>query len=188
MNDTATKILDAGQELIQTAGYTSMSFQAIAQKVGIKKPSVIHHFATKSDLGVAIIQRYRDSFGEQLNTISQDQDKSAWEALEFYFSPYLNFAQMQNTVCLCGALAGEVPALPQTLRLEVKRFMEDHQRWLEDILQRGRSAGELNFTEPPAHLARLLFNALQGALLVQRSTDDPSQLQDVIRAIQQMLK
>ena len=57
MSDTATKILDIGQELIQTRGYTAMSFQDIAVQVGIKKPSVIHHFPSKSDLGVAIIQR-----------------------------------------------------------------------------------------------------------------------------------
>ena len=41
MSDTATKILDVGQELIQTRGYTAMSFQDIATQVGIKKPSVI---------------------------------------------------------------------------------------------------------------------------------------------------
>ena len=188
MSDTATKILDVGQQLIQTRGYTAMSFQDIAVQVGIKKPSVIHHFPSKADLGVAIIRRYRDTFGTQLEAVSKDPDKNAWKALEFYFSPYLLFAQTQDTVCLCGALAGEIPALPEEMRLEVKQFMEAHQNWLEGILRSGRRIGELKFEETPARLSRMLFNTLQGTLLVKRSTDDLSQLQDVIKAITRMLK
>lgn len=187
MTDTATKILDVGQELIQTRGYTAMSFQDIAGRVGIKKPSVIHHFPSKADLGVAIIRRYRDTFASQLEAIERNPQTSAWEALDFYFSPYLHFAQTPDTVCLCGALAGEISALPQAMRLEVKQFMEEHQTWLEGILQNGRSNGELTFNETPARLSRMLFNTLQGTLLVKRSTDDMSQLKDVIKVIKHML-
>lgn len=188
MTDTATRILDAGQELIQTRGYTAMSFQDIASQVGIKKPSVIHHFPSKADLGVAIIQRYRDTFASQLEAIGNDSKKTAWEALDFYFSPYLHFARTPDKVCLCGALAGEIPALPEKMRVEVKQFMEDHQDWLEGILRDGRRNGELNFSETPARLSRMLFNTLQGTLLVKRSTDDLSQLEDVIKVITRMLK
>ena len=188
MTDTADRILDVGQELIQTGGYTAMSFQDIAVQVGIKKPSVIHHFPSKSDLGVAIIQRYRDTFAAQLEEIKCDPHKTAWQALAFYFSPYLHFAETPDKVCLCGALAGEIPALPEAMRLEVKQFMEDHQVWLEGILRAGRKNGELTFDETPARLSRMLFNTLQGTLLVKRSTDDLSQMQDVIKVIKRMLK
>ncbi len=188
MTDTATRILDTGQQLIQTRGYMAMSFQDIAAQVGIKKPSVIHHFRSKADLGVAIIQRYRDTFAGQLEAIKNDPDKTAWEALDFYFSPYLDFAATPDKVCLCGALAGEIPALPAQMRAEVKQFMEDHQNWLEGLLRNGRRRGELNFDETPARLSRMLFNTLQGTLLIKRSTDDPSQLNDVIKVIKRMLK
>lgn len=188
MTGTATKILDAGQVLIQTRGYTAMSFQDIADAVGIKKPSVIHHFRSKADLGAAIVQRYRDTFASQLAAIKNDPDKSAWDALDFYFSPYLQFASTRDTVCLCGALAGEIPALPEKMRAEVKIFIEDHQKWLASILRDGRKSGELVFSETPSGLSRMLFNTLQGTLLVKRSTDDPSQLKDVIKVIRGLLK
>ena len=188
MTDTATRILDVGQELIQTRGYTAISFQDIAVQVGIKKPSIIHHFPSKADLGVAIIRRYRDTFAAQLDAIESDPEKTSWQALDFYFSPYLHFAETPDTVCLCGALAGEVPALPEEMRSEVKQFMVDHQRWLEGILRRGRKNGELSFDETPARLSRMLFNTLQGSLLVKRSTDDLGQVKDVIKVITRMLK
>jgi TetR/AcrR family transcriptional repressor of nem operon len=188
MNETATKILDVGQELIQTRGFTAMSFQDIAAEVGIKKPSVIHHFPSKANLGVAIIQRYRDTFASQLDAIRADSEKNAFDALDFYFSPYLQFAATPEKVCLCGALSGEVTALPEEMRVEVKQFMEEHQKWLEIILNNGRNNGELKFKETPTRLSRMIFNTLQGTLLVKRSTDDMSQLQDVTKVITRMLK
>jgi len=74
------------------------------------------------------------------------------------------------------------------MREEVKQFMEDHQQWLEGILRNGRRSEVLSFDETPARLSRMLFNSLQGTLLVKRSTGDFSQLQDVIKAIKRMLK
>jgi hypothetical protein len=66
--------------------------------------------------------------------------------------------------------------------------MEDHQKWLEIILNNGRNNGELKFKETPTRLSRMIFNTLQGTLLVKRSTDDMSQLQDVTKVITRMLK
>ena len=165
-----------------------MSFQDIASEVGIKKPSIIHHFPTKAELGVVIIRRYRDTFAAQLQEISEDPAKSSWDALESYFSPYLFFASTPDKVCLCGALAGEMPALPETMRVEVKQFMEAHQQWLKEILLRGSGRGEFSSIDSPELLSRMIFNSLQGSLLVKRSTEDLSQLGDVIAAITKLLQ
>lgn len=188
MNATADRILDAGQELIQTGGFSAMSFQDIASEVGIRKPSIIHHFATKAELGVAIIRRYRDTFAAQLQQISEDPAKSSWDALEFYFSPYRFFASTPDKVCLCGALAGEIPVLPEVMRVEVKQFIEAHQRWLEEILREGVERGELVLIDSPQSLSRVIFNSLQGSLLVRRSTGDVSQLKEIINAMRKLVK
>ena len=188
MNATADRILDAGQELIQTGGFSAMSFQDIASEVGIRKPSIIHHFPTKAELGVAIIRRYRDTFAAQLQQISEKHAKSSWDALEFYFSPYLFLASTPDKVCLCGALAGEIPVLPEVMRVEVKQFIEAHQRWLEEILREGVERGELVLIDSPKFLSRVIFNSLQGSLLVRRSTEDVSQLKDIINAIRKLVK
>ena len=188
MNATADRVLDAGQELIQTRGFSAISFQDIASEVGIKKPNIIHHFPTKAELGVVIIRRYRDTFAAQLQEISEDSAKSCWDALEFYFSPYLFFASTPDKVCLCGALAGEIPALPETMRAEVKQFMEAHQQWLEEILLRGSGRGNYASIDSPEFLSRMIFNSLQGSLLVKRSTEDLTQLADVIAAITKLLQ
>ena len=188
MNATADRILDAGQELIQTGGFSAMSFQDIASEVGIRKPSIIHHFPTKAELGVAIIRRYRDTFAAQLQQISEEPTKSSWDALEFYFSPYLFLASTPDKVCLCGALAGEIPVLPEVMRVGVKQFIEAHQRWLEEILREGVERSEFVLIDSPKSLSRVIFNSLQGSLLVTRSTGDVSQLKEIINAMRKLVK
>ena len=84
MTDTKTAILDAAQALIQTRGFTAMSFQDIAEIVGIKKPSIVHYFASKTELGSAVVQRYHLVIQEALARVDADEAKSARDALEFY--------------------------------------------------------------------------------------------------------
>ena len=188
MTDTATQILDTAQDLIQRRGYVSVSFQDIADRVGIKKPSIIHHFSSKADLGEAIARRYRIFYADEMEAIKADPNKTVWDALEFYFSPYLEFAETDEKVCLFGALAGEIMALPEGIRSEVKRFSESHQRWLEDILREGSETGEFRLEDTPPNMARVFFSALQGALLVKRSTGDFSQVKDVTDTIRKTLR
>jgi len=52
--------------------------------------------------------------------------------------------------------------------------------WLTKILKRGDARGEFRLPAPAPKVARFVLGALQGALLVKRTTDDPSQLNDVI--------
>jgi AcrR family transcriptional regulator len=49
------QILDAAAELFTTRGYASTSTRAIADAVGIRQPSLYHHFATKNDLLEALL-------------------------------------------------------------------------------------------------------------------------------------
>ena len=106
---------------MQTGGYNAFSFNHIAERVGIKKPSVIHHYPTKEALGKAVVQRYRETFDAALQSIACDSDKTAFQAFEFYCTPYTDFGTSNDKVCLCGALAGEFMALPDDVKKEVKQ-------------------------------------------------------------------
>jgi TetR/AcrR family transcriptional regulator, transcriptional repressor for nem operon len=73
------------------------------------------------------------------------------------------------------------------MRKRVDRFFVAHQQWLVAILKRGVARGEFSLAAPPMKTARLFFGALQGALLVKRTTGDQTQLRDVIEAIRAQL-
>jgi TetR/AcrR family transcriptional repressor of nem operon len=184
---TAEQILDIAETLIQTRSYSAFSYQDIADALGIRKASIHYHFASKADLGAAVVDRYVERFGTALAAIGEDQSKSSMAMLDFYVEPYLQFAKTPDRVCLCGALAGEMPALPTGMRLHVERFFRTHHAWLAGILKRGVARGEFRLASSAAKTARLVFAALQGALLVKRTTGDPLQLKDVVAALKAQL-
>jgi TetR/AcrR family transcriptional regulator, transcriptional repressor for nem operon len=186
-SDTAEQILDLAETLIQTRGYSAFSYQDIADSLGIRKASIHYHFASKADLGIAVVDRYVARFGEALVAIAADQSQSSMAMLDFYVEPYAGFAKTPDRICLCGALSGEILALPAELRSRVDGFFRTHQEWLAGILKRGAARGEFTLAAPPAKVARFIFSALQGALLVKRTTGDATQLRDVITVMKAQL-
>jgi TetR/AcrR family transcriptional regulator, transcriptional repressor for nem operon len=185
--DTREQILELAETLIQTRSYGGFSYQDISDALGIRKASIHYHFPSKTDLGVAVIDRYCERFDAALDKLSGDATKSSLEVLEFYFRPYLEFAATDDRVCLCGALAGEMLTLPKEMRERVDRFFRSHQTWLQAILKRGDARGEFKLAAPAAKTARLILSALQGGLLVKRTTADASQLRDVVSALKAQL-
>lgn len=186
-SETAEQILDLAETLIQTRGYSAFSYQDIADSLGIRKASIHYHFASKADLGIAVVDRYVARFGEALVAIAADQSQSSMAMLDFYVEPYAGFAKTPDRICLCGALSGEILALPAELRSRVDGFFRTHQEWLAGILKRGAARGEFTLAAPPAKVARFIFSALQGALLVKRTTGDATQLRDVITVMKAQL-
>ena len=61
---TRSHILQVARELMQTRSYLGFSFQDVAERVGIRKASLYHHFPSKESLGVAVLveatQGFRD--------------------------------------------------------------------------------------------------------------------------------
>ena len=187
-SETAEKILDLAEMLIQTRGCNAFSYQDIADVLKIRKASIHYHFESKTELVIAVLDRYTAKFEKALDEIAGDETASSMAMLEHYTAPYVAFAATPDRVCLCGALSGEILALPSALRDRVALFFRSHQRWLKRILARGVARGEFALADSTDKTARLIFGALQGALLVQRTTGDSSQLKDVISALKSQLR
>ena len=126
---TAEQILDVAETLIQTRSYSAFSYQDIADALGIRKASIHYHFATKADLGIAVVDRYAERFGSALAALGQDQSRSSAQLLVFYCEPYLQFAQTPDRVAdvRCWPLTMALPC--ESARARCGLF-EEHQTWL----------------------------------------------------------
>ena len=186
--ETAEQILDITQELIQARGFSAISYQDIADRVGIRKASIHYHFPTKFALGAAVIERYHRRLMATLAAAEATPGASCRDLLAAYLEPFDRFVEGGDKVCLCGALAGEFAALPRAMQEQVSRFFTEQQAWLERLFERARAAGELRFAGTPRDAARLCFSALQGALLVRRATGDGQQIRDVVRSLRNLLQ
>jgi TetR/AcrR family transcriptional repressor of nem operon len=158
------------ERLAQTRGFNGFSYADIAAELGITKASLHYHFATKAKLGCALIAGYRERFNAGLADIQDRYD--AAQRLQHYVQLYESVLVLDR-MCLCGMLAAEYSGLPATMQRELRRFFDENEQWLERTLEQGRAKGQLNFRGPPLDFARTLTAALEGAMLLARSYQDP---------------
>ncbi len=183
VQNTSDRILDVTQELIQSRGYSAMSFNDIAQEVGIKKPSIMHHFPSKIALAVAVVDRYRKNFAHMYDEILSKKNSNPSKLIDMFFSPYLNLGKNGEKICLCGALAGEYMALPEEVRKEVTLFFAESKKCLAAILAMGKENGAFDFDGAPEVVAGLILDTLQGALIVSRATANKNNVRKTVDAL-----
>jgi TetR/AcrR family transcriptional repressor of nem operon len=177
--NTASRILDVAERLVQVRGFNGFSYADIAAELHITKASLHYHFASKAELGEALISRYAARFADALARIDHEiVDTGA--KLDAYVEVYADVLQRKR-MCLCGILAAEYPTLPQPMRGAVTRFFDDNETWLTTVLERGRADGSLSFDEPPGEAANMLVSGLEGAMLVARPYGDVGRFRSAAR-------
>ncbi len=173
VGDTATRILEVAERLAQTRGFNGFSYADIATELGITKASLHYHFATKADLGCALIVGYSERFDAALGQIGSADPR---KTLDLYVQLYEDVL-VRDRMCLCGMLAAEYSTLPQAMRAALRSFFDMNESWLALHLERGRKAGVLQFDGPPVEMARLLTAGLEGAMLLARSYEEPARFE-----------
>ena len=168
--DTATRILDSAEKLVQTRGFNGFSYADVAAELGVTKASLHYHFAGKTELAHALITRYAERFSAALEQI-ETRLTAGPAKLDAYAGLYADVLR-EHRICLCGMLAAEYGTLPEPLRERVIAFFDDNEAWLEHVLEQGRADGSLRVDAPPRETARLIVSALEGAMLVARPYRD----------------
>lgn len=168
--ETATRILDVAERLAQTRGFNGFSYADVAVELGLTKATLHYHFASKAQLGEALIKRYSSRFAAALAAIDLS-DVGAPIAVEAYVELYAAVLR-GDRMCLCGMFAAEHDTLPAPMQVAVREFFDANEAWLEGVLEQGRASGSLHFEGPAREEARLFVGALEGAMLIARSYGD----------------
>ncbi len=168
--DTKEHILSSAQRLVQQRGFNGFSYADVADEVGIRKASLHHHFASKADLGVALVESYAAQFDQALADI-EHSGKTAVEKLKAYVAIY-RATLGSDLICMCGMLATEALTLDAGMLPKLNRFFARNTEWLAQLLAEGRSQGAFVFDGAAADQARAALSMLQGASLVCRSSAD----------------
>ncbi len=183
--DTKAQILSAAKAFAQSKGFNAFSYADIAAEVGIRKASIHHHFPTKSDLELELVRLYHQDFLDLMQDIEK-KHSNALDRLRAYAETYLS-TLINGNICLCGMMASDINALPETLKLPLNNFFTAHSQWLAQTLKIGRESGELEFIGEPEQRGQTLLATLQGGLIIARTSDDTnlfqSLLDDLIKGI-----
>ena len=164
---TAVRVMDVAQALIQQRGYGGFSFDDVAQVVGIRKPSVHHHFRTKSDLVAALARRYTERFESALAAIDIAR-RDPLARLKAYVRLFATTYAQDGRLCVCGMLGAEADALPVDVADAVAGFFQLNLSWLTAAFRDAQSSGQVTSTQRATALAELMLATLEGAMVVGR--------------------
>ncbi|MFJ1471986.1 TetR/AcrR family transcriptional regulator [Massilia orientalis] len=179
---TRDALVQTAESLMRTKGYAAFSYADLAEKVGIKKVSIHHHFPTKEDLGIAIVEEYISRVRDDFDRIER-QDLNARVRLESFFQMFRASGE-GGMLPLCGALAAEMSALPPGLQQLTKRFFDLQLKWLTGILEVGIDRGELPSGCGARQKAFQLLSVLEGSSFINWAVKEGDLLNDgIVRLI-----
>ena len=149
-HDTRQEILDAAAIEFSENGYEGASLRGIAQRVGIKPPSLYNHFKSKN----AILSEFLENAGTQLLEYCQTGVDSAAPnpsaQLEAYVESYVRFEiEKMELMPLMNRMVVRASSLTKALNKRQRDKMINLQRRLVEILRnilaQGKETGDMDF-------------------------------------------
>jgi TetR/AcrR family transcriptional repressor of nem operon len=160
-------ILAAARKVAQAHGYGGLNFRDLAAMVGIKAPSLYHHFPSKADLGAAVAKRYWEDAARDLDALAVDAGDPK-RALRDYPNGFRRSLADDNRLCLGSFMSAEYDDLPREVQTQVQAFADVNVAWLAGQLV---AAGLVDEKDSETR-ARAVFAAIAGAQLMARSRAD----------------
>lgn len=174
-------ILNLAEALLQDKGFNGFSYANIASELGVKNAAIHYHYPSKEDLGIAVMQRYRERFKLWINN-ARVKNLTPEAKLDWFLSIYTTMRADQGKICLVGSMEAEFNSIPEGLQSEVQNLHKELLAWLQITLTEGREAEVFVFRGEPADKAALLLSTLQGALQMARALG-PRKFHSVIEQI-----
>ena len=158
--DTASRILDVAERLVQSRGFNAFSYADVASELAVTKASLHYHYPGKAELGEALIARYAQRFSEALKAID-GQAGDAPARLAAYAAIYGDVLRSER-MCLCGMLAADYETLPPPMQEAVIRFFDENIAWLAGVIAQGVVEGTLRPSGSPEDAAQAVLGGLEG--------------------------
>lgn len=161
---TRDALMKSAEIHLRTKGYAAFSYADLAEEIGIRKASIHHHFPTKENLGHALITRYIEGFTQKLRWLDETHADPVVRLREF--SLLFQSSIHDRLLPLCGALAAEMAAMPESLQELGRALLTQQLAWLEKSLVEAAKVHRWKRAAPPALHARMLLSALEGASFI----------------------
>ena len=176
---TRSRIVAAAADLIYSHGVERTSLDDVMAASGVSKSQLYHYFADKDALALEVIarqtERVLDAQRPHLEALDSLPALKAWRDAIVR----LNEAA-QGRGCPLGSLASELANDSEPAR---KRLADSFSTWrdrIENGLAKMRERGELASSADPHDLATALLSAVQGGLLLAKTTHSSRPLEIAI--------
>ena len=189
---TRQQILEMAGDLIHQHGFKGMRVDEIAEKTGLTKGAIYHHFPNKQALGYAVVDElYNKMFNQYWDELLAGEGLP----LEVIAS---SFECMGNTVCESEVeigcplinLGSEMSFEDEGFRIRINKVFDGWTSQLEDLLIKGIEQGTIKPEVDAKKTANFLVASFQGIQCnskygknLQRLKDGLEYLSSIVRGL-----
>lgn len=163
MSERKEEILRTAAQILENKSFAAFSYQDLADRLGIRKPSIHHHFATKESLGLALLEWYRSNGRQTMESIRAQGDAARALKLVFESCEEHLVGPDHSEVCPSGAFEIDAKALSPAMLASLRELKLEFCAWLADLLAEARQAGDISFLGLAEDQAGAICAAMQGA-------------------------
>lgn len=175
------QLLERGMALLLQQGYNHLGIAELLKESDVPKGSFYHHFQSKEDFGVQVLDRYMKEVHGGLDRCLGNPDVPPLKRVRDFFELSEEKYRTEGYLgCLLGGLGQELSGISDVFRAKVEECFREIERRIAACLEEARGRGELDKAADPKQLARLLINCWEGAALRSRMLRDPAPLREML--------
>ncbi|MCA1959614.1 MAG: TetR/AcrR family transcriptional regulator [Desulfomonile sp.] len=170
---TIAKILEAATRLFVNKGYHGTSIADITEAANITRGALYCHFASKSALLLALVDKFEKEFLDELVYAVKNTKGTALAKLNRMVSFSSDFAGKNRELCLLlTILSAELQGPDSEFDNSFRRLYSKYARFLRKIIEDGKREGVIGHDLDTHTLAYVIIAFHDGVLLQwQRSRD-----------------
>ncbi|HEX8963656.1 MAG TPA: TetR family transcriptional regulator C-terminal domain-containing protein [Rhodocyclaceae bacterium] len=188
---TRGKLLDAAFCEIHRHGFQAASIANILRDTGLTKGALYHHFPTKQDLGLAVVDEVIGArLEEWIFKPLRESKRPVATLIEIIGLKALADEEAVTLGCPLNNLMQEMSPLDAAFKARLEQIVTTWGGVVEDALVRGQKAGEIRADVDCGAAALFIVSAWEGCVGVAKSMQSAagfqmclSQLQGYIRSL-----
>lgn len=163
---TRQKILDVAFEEILLKGYQGLRVDGVLKKTALTKGAFYHHFSSKKELGLAVIDEVLKPWVEERWIAPLAEFENPIDGLINLFLEARDDITIQelHTGCPLNNLTQEMSPLDESFRTRIAGIWDEWHNALVDTLERGQRDGYIRASAKPNNVARFLNAAVEGII------------------------
>jgi TetR/AcrR family transcriptional repressor of nem operon len=181
VTDTREVLLEQGMALLLRQGYNGLGIAALLEATHVPKGSFYHHFRSKEDFGLQVIDLYMKAVHAGLSHFLDDERVPPLQRIRNFFeATAAKYREEGYLGCLLGGLGQELSGISEAFRRKVEECFDFIASRLEYCLREAIERGDLPAETDPRRMAQLLVNCWEGAALRTRMQRDPAPLREML--------
>jgi TetR/AcrR family transcriptional regulator, transcriptional repressor for nem operon len=178
---TRQQLLQQGMAMLLREGYEHLGISALLDATKTPKGSFYHHFKSKEDFAMEVIDLYMVEVHGALDHCLGDESVQPLQRVRNFFEGVIQKYRGEGYLgCLLGGLGMELSGVSEAFRRKVEQCFNDIARRIGVCLREAVRQGHLPTGTDPQKLAELIVNCWEGAALRSRMRRDPASLREML--------